>query len=97
MLKHLIAYSLLFLLIASIGFADKIPSPPRIDDLVIRDYFQKIYDNLHRLEVVTTNPDGSRNGKKGDMLLLNSGEIYYLEINTNSGTVWSGIQLQNLP
>lgn len=81
------------------AFADKISSPPPLQNepSAEQHYFQEIYENFHRLEIVTTNPDGSRSGKKGDMLLLQTGGNSYLEINTNSGNQWLGVLLSDTP
>ena len=82
-----------------IVFASKISSPPPLAETspALQHYLQELYDNYHRLEVVTTNPDGSRYGKKGDMLLLQTGGNSYLEINTDSSTTWLGVQLTDTP
>ncbi len=79
--------------------ADKIPAPPPMPDESPAEqaYLYGIYTNLHRLEVVTTNPDGLRNGKKGDMLLLQTGGNSYLEVNSDSSNTWLGVQLTNIP
>lgn len=80
-----------------LAYADKISAPPPIQDRDIYHYFRQIYENYNRLEVVTTNPDGARNGKKGDMLLLQTGGNSYLEINSASSNVWLGVLLQDTP
>ena len=74
------------------------PPSPRIDNSV-REYLKTIADNFNNLEIVTTNPDGNRTGKYGDVVLLNVSGTYYLEICVSSptGLVWRGIQLQDLP
>ena len=86
-----------FLLSAVIVFADNISAPPPIKDANVLHYFTQIYNNFHRLQVVTTNPDGTRNGKTGDMILLQTGGTSYLEINTNSSTTWRGVALSDTP
>jgi len=89
-----------FVLTLSFGvMADNIPSPPPLSNQPpeLQHYLRSIYENFHRLPVTTTNPDGSRRGKKGDMLLLQTGGNHYLEINTNSSNVWHGVQLTNTP
>jgi hypothetical protein len=88
-----------FILIAVQSFADRISAPPPLPEEPVAEqhYFKEIYDNFHRLEVTTTNPDGSRNGKKGDMLLSQTGGKHYLEINTNSSTTWHGVELTDTP
>lgn len=83
--------------LATVTMADNITSPPPMPDPTIALYFQEIYENFHRLQVVTTNPDGTRNGKKGDMVLLQTGGNTFLEINTNSSTQWRGILLSDTP
>jgi len=90
---------LMLMLVGGICFADKIPSPPPLKESppALQDYLSEIYENFHRLEVVTTNPDGSRTGKKGDMLLLQTGGNSYLEINSDSSTAWLGVQLTDTP
>ncbi len=81
------------------AIADNIPSPPPLASQPpeLQHYLRSIYENFHRLQVVTTNPDGSRRGKKGDMVLLQTGGNHYLEINTDSSTTWHGVQLTNVP
>lgn len=86
-----------FLSTGVIAYADKISSPPPIQDPSVYHYLRQIYENFHRLEVVTTNPDGVRSGKKGDMLLLQTGGTNYIEINTDSTTEWRGVALSNTP
>ena len=80
-----------------VAFGDKIPAPPPIEDSNTYHYFRQIYENLHRLEVATSNPDGTRDGKKGDLLLLQSGGSSYLEVNTDSNTTWRGVALTDTP
>lgn len=65
----------------------------------VRAYLKDLYDNHNLLGVVTTNPDGSRRGKLGQMVLFNDSGTYYLEICTSSGggTQWRGAILANLP
>lgn len=79
--------------------ADKISSPPPLADspVALQHYLREMYRNFHRLEVVTSNPDGSRQGKKGDMLLLQTGGNSYIEVNSDSSTTWLGIQLSDTP
>ena len=85
--------------IAVFSYAGQIPAPPPLpgETVVEQDYFQKIYENMNNLTEVTTNPDGTTKGKKGDMLLLYTGGLYYLEINTDGSTTWRGVQLTNIP
>ncbi len=83
----------------SFAFAGNILPPPPLDSepAVEQHYFDEIYRNWHRLEVVTTNPDGARNGKKGDMLHLQTGGNYYHCENVDSLTTWRCSQLTDIP
>ncbi len=80
-------------------FGAKIPEPPPIQDKDVRTYLKTLYDNYNQLEVVIVNPDGARNGRYGDMVILSTGGNYYLEVCMSSpdGTVWRGTQLTDLP
>jgi hypothetical protein len=99
-MKKIIFGSILIVLLGTIiSFADNISAPPPLIDSEpsVSYYFKQIYDNFHRLQVVTVNPDGVRSGKKGDMVLLQTGGNSYLEINSDSGTTWLGVLLSNTP
>lgn len=96
-MKFIIGFICGFLFSAGLVLADNITSPPPIKDPTIAHYFKQIYDNFHRLQVVTTNPDGSRNGKKGDMLHLQTGGNYYHCENVDSSTTWRCVQLLDVP
>ncbi len=91
--------TILFILSCVPCWGAKIPEPPPIMDKDVRTYFKVLYDNFNNLEVVTTNPDGSRNGRYGDLVVLLTGGNYYLEICMSSpdGTTWFGTQLTNTP
>ena len=90
---------LILVLFGVIANADKITSPPPFpkESTALKLYMQDVYDNLHVLQVVTSNPDGSRNGRKGEMVLLQTGGNTYLEINSDSSTTWLGVQLTDTP
>ena len=101
-MKFIIGLILIFSLIGNV-YADKISSPPPLSkeyaDIsgVLYHYLKEIFDNYHVLEVVTTNPDGVRNGTKGAMLLLQTGSKHYLQINTDGAKEWRGEELTNTP
>ncbi len=80
-------------------FAANLPAPPPLPEetVVEQDYFQKIYNNWNTLEVVDSNPDGTRSAKKGAMVLLSTGGNYYLEINVDGDKIWSGVAITNTP
>ena len=58
-----------------------------------------VFDWVSRLEVVTTNPDGSRVGKyTGEAVLLSLGGNYYIEVCVGGGTTnWRGTILFDVP
>lgn len=89
---------LAMLAVAFLANADNIPAPPPLKDMPVelQHYLRSIYENLHRIPVTTTNPNGSREGKKGDMVLYDSTNNY-LMINIDSSTTWSGAQLIFVP
>lgn len=89
------SFGLILGLLISTAFADKISSPPPLDEklVIVQHYLQDIYQNLHRLEVISSSPDTTRNGKKGDMLLYISGVTYRLYINVDSITSWKYVAL----
>lgn len=51
---------------------------------------RNIYELRNRLEEVTTDPNGSRTGIKGDLLLFNDSETYSVKFCTGS-TVWQDL------
>lgn len=100
-----LALTLIFFLAGGVVYADKISSPPPLQkacpeckqDTALYHYLREIYENFHRLEIVTSTPNGSRQGKRGDMVVYQTGGISYLAINTDSSTTWSGVVLTNIP
>jgi hypothetical protein len=64
-----------------------------------QQFWRSIEERWNTLDVVTANPDGSRRGKYGEMVLLNNSGTYYIEIcvSSPSGTVWRGAQLSDTP
>ena len=78
-----------------------LPPPLVVEDKETLLYLRKIAEEWQNLEVVTTNPDGSRVGRIGDMLLLSTGGNFYLEVNVSTGasggTTWLGEQLTDTP
>ena len=101
-MKFIIGLILSFSLIGNV-YADKISAPPPLSkeykDIseVLYHYLREMFDNYHVLEVVTTNPDGSRSAKKGAMILLQTGGKHYLEINTDGVKEWRGVELTDVP
>ena len=81
---------ILFFILVSKVLADNISAPPPLpnSEPSVAHYFRQIYDNFHRLQVVSSDPDGSRAGKKGDMVLYLTGGVGVLCINMDSVTDW---------
>lgn len=79
-------------------FASDIPSPPILADLPVslQHYLKLVYGSLGMVEVVTTTPNGSRNGKKGEMLQVVTGGNYYHCQNIDGVTAWYCVQITNL-
>jgi len=93
-------YVFLFLVLFTVyAWAGNIPSPPPLleEPVAEQHYLRTIYDNFNKLEVTTTNPDGTRNGKKGDMLLLQNSGTDYLVVNVGTNNTWRSVILQDLP
>ena len=81
-----------------VTFAADIPSPPILADLPVslQHYLKLVYGHLGRVEVVTTTPNGSRNGKKGEMLQVVTGGNYYHCQNIDGATTWYCVQITNI-
>ena len=93
-------------LIGAYCLAGELPAPPPLPDesAVEQDYFQKIYNNWNKLEVLeganaTHNPDGLKKGTKGEIVLFinTNTSKSYLEVNTNGNVTWLGVELTNIP
>ena len=69
------------------------------DNQALDKDIKQLYDWVSRLELVTTNPDGSRTGRfTGEALYLQSGGKHYLEVCTGAGTTtWRGVELTDTP
>ena len=89
----------LILLFSTQVHAGKISAPPPLKDLPVslQHYLKQLYDNFHVLETVTTNPDGSRSGRMGEQLYLQTGGLHYHCINTSGIKVWRCTELTNIP
>ena len=75
-------------------WAGELPTPPPLKDEPVEEqaYLQAIYRHMNNLVVVTSNPDGSRRGRLGDLLAYNNAGSYKLCICTSTGpaggTTW---------
>jgi len=63
------------------------PDNPRL-----QEELKNIYELRNRLEVVTTEPNGSRTGVYGDVLIFNDSGTYKLRVSKGT-TVWVGVNL----
>ena len=105
MKKFIVGFVLGLIIAVGINvFAYRIQNPPNIyseqDFTALNNFLDEIWkvtDGRYNLDVVTVNPDGNTKGDTGDMLLYNNSGTFYLEINTNSTTVWRGVQLTDTP
>lgn len=90
-------FILIILCLVSMGFIT--PEPPKIEDKPTYEYMRTVRNHLNRLDVVSTNPNGSRIGDYGDMVLFKSGANFYIEVCVSSpnGTSWKGIQITVSP
>ena len=80
-----------FIASTGLAWASLIPSPPLTEDKEIRSYLNKIYNNLGRFTVVTSDPNGSRRGRKGDTVWWNDSGTYRIRVNVDDGqggTTW---------
>jgi len=94
------------LLIGVTCFAGELPAPPPLpgESAVEQDYFQKIYNNWNKLEVLeganaTTNPDGLKKGTKGEVVLFTNTNTSksYLSVNTDGNVTWKSIEIIDTP
>lgn len=106
MKKIIIGFIFGSLLVSGISYAYRIPKPQRItafDEnnlVVINEVLENLWNlsnGRFSLDIVTSNPDGSRRGDIGDVLLFNNSGTYYLEINVTGAKIWQGILLQDTP
>ena len=81
-----------FLMSVALAWGANISSPPLVADKEVYLYLKDIYTNLGNLTVTTTDPNGSRRGRKGDTIWWNDGGTYKLRVNTDvgqGGTTWA--------
>ena len=96
-MKKLLAGILIGLLLsASLAWASHVPSPPpSIKDQHILRYLRKLQKSMHNIEIVTSDPNGSRRGMNGDVIIFNDSGTYRWRVNTSTtpegGTTWSSV------
>lgn len=100
-MRFILGFVLGSLIFGMPAFSGNIPAPSRVQDKEIADYLRRISDNWMNLPSVTTNPNGSQQGRYGDIVLLSTGGNYYLEVcistGPTGGTSWRGVQLTAVP
>ncbi len=68
------------------------PAPKKVDDRETLLYFRRIHDNIYNFPVVTTDPNGNRLGRRGDMVIYNNSGTLSIQVNNNDGpaggTTW---------
>lgn len=92
--------TLFFLLIlCTVVYAGHITAPPPLKDMPVslQHYLKQLYDHFGSIEVVTSNPDGSRRGSKGEKLHLQTGGSFYDCTNTDGSTTWRCVELTDIP
>lgn len=69
------------------------------EDIEIDRDTKTLYDWVSRIEVVTSNPDGSRVARyDGEVVKLEVGGNEYIEVARSAGsTVWRGVLLSDTP
>lgn len=106
MKKFVLGFILGSLLISGISYAYRAPKPQRItafDEnnlVVINEVLENLWNvsnGRFSLDIVTSNPDGSKKGDIGDMLLFNNSGTYYLAINTTGAKIWRSTALTDIP
>jgi len=80
-----------------INFTD-LTDPAQINQLnTILTELWDLTNGRYHMNETTTNPDGTRNGYLGEMILFNDSGTYYLCINVNGVKIWKSTLLQDLP
>jgi hypothetical protein len=64
---------------------------PYRDNQALDKDLTQIFDFISRGDVVTTAPNGSKSGKKGEFVFYNNSGTFSLWVNTTSSTVWQQI------
>jgi len=87
---------LLTLLLVTPAYAGHIASPPpTIEDRDTLIYLRKVHNALENFDIVTTEPNGNRRGRIGDVIIFNDSGTYRWRLNTDTGidggTTWVSI------
>lgn len=81
---------LLLLMFCQPALAGELPAPPALATEPVEElaYFRTIQRNFNNLVVVTSNPNGSRRGEQGDMILYNNAGSWKDCYNIDGSTAW---------
>ena len=83
---------ILILLVVSASWAGELvaPAPTRDVPHETQRYLRSIYDNFHKPPVTEDNPNGSRQGDKGELIIYDNSGTFKLCINVDDGggTTW---------
>ena len=95
-------YAIIFLLLFfGICYAGQLHEPVIDRQLSpqTQQYLRNIYDNFNNLKMLTANPNGSINGKYGDIVGAAYGGKFYIFmcVSSPSGTSWQGEELSSTP
>ena len=93
MKKIIFIVEFLIVFLAGVCIAANIPAPPPLPEETPaeQDYFQKIYNNINRLDIVTSAPDGTLKGVKGQPVLYDNSGTFTLWVNVDGNLDWTQI------
>lgn len=76
--------------LAGVAWAGELSEPPPLFDEPVeeRRFLREVYNQHNNLVVVTSTPNGSRNGRVGDMLLYNNAGSWKACYNIDGSTTW---------
>lgn len=77
-------------LITYSAWAGQLPSPPRLANEPVDEqkYLAAIHAHHNNLVIKTSNPDGTTNGRLGDIIVYNNSGSFKFCLNTNGSTQW---------
>lgn len=72
-----------------------VPDAPRIEHKPTHDFMRKISDNIGRVKILTSDPNGLVNGRYGQLAGYYDGVDYWICmcISSPSGMVWKKVKL----
>lgn len=83
------------LVLATTCSADILPDPSKVEDRETRFYLNKVKQAIGNIEITTSDPNGSRRGMFGDVVIFNDSGTYRWRVNTSTtpqgGTTWSSV------